>query len=133
MYIALKPFKADKRYMVGDSVPDSVIDQRAVNRLKLSGYIAETEGDYPPPSTSSEERKPVIPDKTTIEAPEPVEEPEQETPEAPEKASQVLSQSKMEKMNRQQLVEYAEQEDVEVTDEMVKREIIEAIMAKRGE
>lgn len=136
MYIALRPLKVDKRYMVGDQVPEEVIDPKAVNRLKLAGIIAEAGEVHPPSSASLEERSPVIPDKTAID-PEIQEDTHTEdttdTTDEIEPEIEVLSKSKLEKMNRTQLVEYATTVNVEVTDDMVKREIIEAILAKRGE
>ena len=135
MFIALRPCRfAGKSYRIGDAIEDSVVDPKAVNRLKAEGKIAVVGGEIPSAPPQEPVQEPDEPQEGFI-PPETLEWPEepQEKPEEPQEPTEVLSRNMMEKMNRQNLVDYAASYGIEVDEKMIKREIIEAIIAKRGE
>lgn len=139
MFIALRPCRfAGKSYRIGDTIEDSVVDPKAVNRLKAAGKIAVVGGEVPSTPPQEEPQEPVQEPEEPQEGfipPETLEWPEepQEEPQDHQHPFDDFTQNQLERVERDKLVEYAASCGIENTDEMTKKQIAEAIFAKRGE
>lgn len=62
MYIALKPVRFDREYLIGELIPEKVVDPKMEATLIKRGRIAKVEG-------SANTETPVIPEPTTTVTP----------------------------------------------------------------
>jgi hypothetical protein len=120
MFIALRPCKFDKKYFIGDTIPDEVVDKKAITRLTAAGIIAVAKGANTPSLATTDT-------ETAHEevAPSDTEKEEDGVPK--------LTKSQLEKLNREKLVKYAESMGVATDADMTKKEIIEAVIGVEEE
>lgn len=121
-YTALKPVRFDKDYIIGENIPDNVIDDSRVKDLVQMGLISKA---------------PVSPDnvvhvgrpKITLEYKETGENGQNQA--NTERVKTDYTVSKLNPMKKEQLIEIAHKMGIGLEDDLNKKEIIEVILQEQ--